>query len=188
MTRKRLGAVIAALAILGSLGAIYPSGVAASCHLGGYTETQATNTFRTAIAGNTTTATSRVRWRYLYDCSWDIIAVEIDWRRITLTIKGPDTYLCCYPRDLISFHVISRYNATDTAYPAFASCAHENCTFGPWTDNGNVNLSYSPAAFNAQYSPHTRMSCVRCDPVGVNDMAQDYWFVHGRSELDTVAG
>ncbi len=185
MFRKRIGPVLATLVVLGSLAAVFPASVAAACHYGAYNETARTNTF-TQPAGNTTTSTSRVRWRYAYDCSWSITGVEIDWRRVTLTIKGPDVYLCCWARDLKSFHVISKDNPIDTAYPAYASCQHANCTFGPWTDNTNVFLFYSPAPWHAQNSPHTRMSCVYCTPAGPEDMAQDYWFIHNKSQIVVV--
>jgi hypothetical protein len=188
MLRKRLIPVFAALIVACSVVAVSPRGVAASlgCHEGGYTETQRSNTYQTPTAGNYTSVTMRVRWEYVYDCSWNIIAVNIDWRRVTLTIKGPDMWLG-YGRDLISLHVISKYNPIDTAYPNYSPCYQANCTFGPWTDYGDVYLFYSPSdGFNEQYSPHTRMSCQRCTPVGVDSMAADYWFIHNKSDLFIV--
>ena len=184
--RRRLSLVLACVMALGGFSAAIPGVASASCHLGGYTETQRSNTFSTAYPGNTTTSTTRVRWRYVYDCSYDIIAVEVDWRRVTLTIKGPDTYLCCYQRDLVSLHLLARYINPDTAYPSYAPCARESCTFGPWTDYGNVYIPYTPSAWSATNSPHTRMQCERCTPAGYDDLAQDYWFVHNRSDLEVV--
>jgi hypothetical protein len=165
--------------------AIYPTSVLAACHVGPYYETQRTNT-HTQSSGNTTTSTSRVRWRYTYDCSWAITGVEIDWRRVTVTVRGPDVYLCCWARDLKSFHVIAKNNPIDTAYPNVPACQRHTCTLGPWTDTANVHLAYTPSAWSAQYSPHTRMSCIYCTPAGPEDMAQDYWFVHNKSEITVV--
>jgi hypothetical protein len=176
---------MAMLAVLSSLVAIAPTSVMAACHVGPYYETQKTNTY-TKSSGNTTTSTSRVRWRYKYDCSWAITGVEVDWRRVTLTVRAPDLYVCCYARDLVSFHLIAKNNPIEPAYPSYAACQRDTCTFGPWTDDLNVHLSYTPSAWNAQYSPHTRMSCTYCTPAGSEDMAQDYWFVHGKSEIVIV--
>jgi hypothetical protein len=184
MKRRPFILVLAMVLSMTAFTAASPPTAAASCHVDGYRETSKTTTF-TDTPGNTVTATARVRWRYHYDCSWNIIAVEIDWRRITVSIVGED-YLCCYQRDLISYHVISKYIAPDKAYPAYAPCARENCTFGPWTDYGNVYIPYSPAAWEPDESPHVRMFCSRCQPVGIQDMTYDYWFVHGRAALKKV--
>ena len=162
-----------------------PTPVAAACHAGAYTETQKTGYAPGTTAGNRTSATTRVRWRYHYDCSWDIVAVEIDWRRITILVDGSDTYLGGYGRDLVSFHVLARNISPDTAYPSYAPCYQDVCSFGPWTDNGNVYISYSPEAWSKRYSPHTRAYCDRCYPSGVNALVQDYWFVHGQQYTGT---
>ena len=162
-----------------------PTRVSASCHVGGYTETQKTGWAPGTEVGNRTSATTRVRWRYHYDCSWDIIAVEIDWRRITIVVDGTDSYLGGYGRDLVSFHALARDINPDTAYPAYSPCYQAKCSFGPWTDNGNVYIPYSPGPWSKRFSPHTRAYCDRCYPTGIPALVQDYWFVHGQQYTGT---
>jgi hypothetical protein len=182
--RRPLILVLAMVLTMSAISVASPRSVSASCHVDGYHETAKTTSF-TDSPGNTVSATARVSWRYHYDCSWNIIAVEIDWRRITVSIAGYD-YLCCYPRDLISYNVLAKYISPDTGFPAYAECRQDNCTFGPWTDYGNVYIPYSPAAWNATDSPHTRMFCGNCQPVGIQDMRYDYWFVHNKAVLEKL--
>jgi hypothetical protein len=188
-----LSVALAAAAL--SVNAAAPGPAAAGCHYGAWSLTSRTGSFDPdgSETSDRTVATTTVQWRYVYDCSWSITAVEVDWRRINLDVIGYQSYVCCFERWLYSFHVKDPDNASNTgwdvAYPNLR-CRSDYCNFATWTDYGNVFIWYSPSAWDPARSPQTRVTCFSCTPSGWGDIHVDYGFVHNRYSvsLETWGG
>ena len=186
-TRAILAIVFAAAGV--SVTAAAPAPVAAACHYGTYNTTSRTGTYDPdgADSLDRTTATTTVRWRYLYDCSWNINAIEVDWRKIDINVYGYNTYLKwgAYERHVEAFWAREDSQSStgwDKAHPHQA-CAAATCDFPSWYDYGNVHVWYKPSAWDASNSPHTRVQCLACGPSGWADVYVEYWFVHDRYQV-----